>query len=57
MGDADIGIPPGAESGQEKQPSLFLARGCLALIVLAVFVTVVLPILVWAVSILVAGSR
>jgi hypothetical protein len=57
MGDADTEARPGAEPGQEERPSLFLAKGCIALIVLAVFVTVVLPIIVWVVSILVAGSR
>ena len=57
MGDANAGARPGAEPGQEEQPNLFLARGCLALIVLAVFVTVVLPVIVWAASILIAGSR
>ncbi len=57
MGDVDIRARPGAEPGQEERPNLFLARGCLALIVLAVFVTVVLPLLIWAVSIVVAGSR
>ena len=57
MGDADIGARPGARPGGEEQPSLFLAKGCLSMIVVAVFVTVILPMLIWAAAILLAGSR
>jgi hypothetical protein len=57
MGDAPIGARPGAGTDSEEQPSLVLAKGCLAAIVLAVFVTVVLPMLIWAAAILLAGSR
>ena len=57
MGDADIGAQPGAGPGGEQQPSLLLQKGCLSAIVLAVFITVVLPMLIWVAGILVAGSR
>ena len=51
--------PPGAASGdgEERAGSLRLFHGCIAAIVLAVFVTIVLPLLVWAVAILFAGAR
>jgi hypothetical protein len=57
MGDADIGARPAAQTGGEKQPSLFVQKACISVIVVAVFVAVVLPMLVWAAGILLAGSR
>jgi hypothetical protein len=57
MGNADIGARPGGGPGGEEQPNLFLAKACLTVIVLAVFVTVILPMLIWAAAILFAGSH
>jgi len=57
MGDADIGARPGAGPVKEQHPSLLAQKVCLAVIVLAIFVTVILPMLIWAAAILLAGSR
>jgi hypothetical protein len=46
-----------AGRGQGRGHPLRLFHGCIAAIVLGVFVAVILPALVWAVSILLAGSR
>ena len=58
-GEARMQVPPGAASGdgEERAGSLRLFHGCIAAIVLGVFVTVVLPMLVWAAGILFAGAR
>jgi hypothetical protein len=56
LGDARAGSPPhiGAEGPQDTS---WLARGCLALVLVALFVIVVLPALLWAAGILIAGGR
>ena len=58
-GQAQMQVPPGAASGdgEERAGSLRLFHGCIAAIVLGVFVTIVLPLLVWAAAILFAGAR
>jgi hypothetical protein len=58
-GQAQMPAPPGAASGDEEERagSLRLFHGCIAAIVLGAFVTVVLPLLVWAAAIFFAGAR
>ena len=58
-GQAQMQAAPGAASGdgEERAGSLRLFRGCIAAIVLGVFVAVILPLLVWAAAILFAGAR
>jgi hypothetical protein len=57
-GNADVEAPAGAGPGEgDYQGASFLARCCLAVIILVVFVTVVLPMLIWAAGIVFAGSR
>jgi hypothetical protein len=56
-GEAQMQVPPGAASGEERAGSLRLFRGCIIAIVLVVFVAVILPMLVWAAAILFAGAR
>ena len=58
-GQAQMQAPPGAASGdgEERAGSLRLFHGCIAAIVLGVFVAVILPLLVWAAAILFAGAR
>jgi len=58
-GEAQMQVPAGAASGDgvERAGSLRLFHGCIAAVVIGVFVTVVLPMIVWAVGILFAGAR
>jgi hypothetical protein len=58
-GQPQVEVPPGAASGEgeERAGSLRLFKGCIAAIALGVFVTIVLPLLVWAAAILFAGAR
>lgn len=59
-GEVQMQAPPEVTSGDGEQPrarSLRLFHGCIGAVVLGVFVTVVLPLLVWAAGILLAGSR
>ncbi len=56
MGDARAGLPPHI-GGEEQQDTSWLARGCLALVIVALFVIVVVPALLWAAGILIAGGR
>jgi hypothetical protein len=57
--EARMPAPPGAASGdgEERAGSLRLFHGCIAAIVVGIFVTVILPLLVWAAAILFAGAR
>jgi hypothetical protein len=58
VGDEDVRAPAGAAPGEEDyQGASFLARACLAAFILIVFVVVVLPMLIWAAGIVLAGSR
>lgn len=57
MGDARIGAPPEMIGGEGEQAPSWLARGCLAAVLLALFVIVVVPALLWAAGILIAGGR
>jgi hypothetical protein len=58
-GEAQMHVTPGVVSGdgEERASSLRLFHGCVAAIVLGVFVTVILPLLIWAAGILFAGAR
>jgi hypothetical protein len=58
-GEARMPAPPGAASGEAegRAGSLRLFHGCIAAVVLGIFVTVILPLLVWAAAILFAGAR
>jgi len=58
-GEAQMQAPPGAASGdgEERAGSLRLFHACIVAIVLGIFVTVVLPMLIWAAAILFAGTR
>lgn len=51
MGDAHVSQDDG------EQGSSWLARGCLAAVVLALFVALVVPAILWAAAILLAGGR
>ena len=57
MGGARIGRPSEMTGGQGEGASSWLARGCLALVLVALFVIVVVPALLWAAGILIAGGR
>ncbi len=53
----DAGSASTAGRGDEEQGASRLARGCLAAILIAIFVAVGLPALIWAAAILIAGGR
>jgi hypothetical protein len=53
----DVGAAPGVGRGEEEQGSSWLARCCLAAVLIAVFVVVVVPVLIWVAGILIAGGR
>ena len=55
MGDA--GTAPVAGPGDEEQAGRWPARGCLAVVLIGVFIVVVGPALLWAAGILIAGGR
>lgn len=57
MGDAESGAGSGAGPGREERPSLVAQKVCLSALVVAVFAAVVVPMLIWAAGILLAGSR
>ena len=54
----DARAHPGEGSREDQQQEgWWFERGCIATIVLIIFVTVVLPMLIWAAAIVFAGSR
>lgn len=57
MGHVDAGPRPGVESGEAEQRSYLLMHVCLAVVTLAVFLVVIVPLLVWVAAIIFAGSR
>jgi hypothetical protein len=48
---------PDASHGEVEAGSSWLARSCLVVVIIGVFVVVVMPALIWAAGILIAGGR
>ncbi len=57
MRDAQTGVPPAMTGGEGEQSASWLARGCLAAVLIALFLIIVVPALLWAAGILIAGGR